>query len=89
MSKLASVQKIVSISPIEGADAIECVTVLGWQVVTKKGEYQNGELCCYVQIDTIVPELPKYDFLRERKYRVRTIKLRGQVSAATIFHVLI
>jgi hypothetical protein len=87
MSKLASIQKIVSISPIEGADAIECATILGWNIVVKKGEYKVGDLCCYIQIDTVMPEKEEYDFLRERKYRVRTIKLRGQISQGLIVPV--
>lgn len=82
--KLASVQKILKLTPIDGADMIETATVLGWEVVVKKGEYQVGDLCSYIQIDTVVPELPKYDFLRERKYRVRTIKLRKQISQGLI-----
>jgi hypothetical protein len=82
--KLASIQKIVNLSPIEGADLIEKATVLGWEVVVKKGEYQVGELCSYIQIDTIVPELPEYEFLRERKFRVRTIRLRKQISQGLI-----
>lgn len=82
--KLASVQRIVNLSPIEGADLIEKATVLGWEVVVKKGEYKIGELCSYIQIDTVVPELPEYEFLRERKFRVRTIKLRKQISQGLI-----
>jgi hypothetical protein len=81
---LASVQRVVKISPIEGADAIETATVLGWEVVIKKGEYKVGDLCCYIQIDTVVPEKPEYEFLRERKFRVRTIKLRKQISQGLI-----
>lgn len=83
-TKLASVQKVVKLTPIEGADLIETATVLGWEVVVKKGEYQVGDLCSYIQIDTVVPELPEYDFLRERKYRVKTIKLRKQISQGLI-----
>lgn len=84
MSKLASIQKIVSVSSIEGADMIELATVLGWQVVVKKNEYKVGDLCCYIQIDTVVPDKPEFEFLRERKFRVRTIKLRGQISQGLI-----
>ena len=78
--KLASVQKVLKLTPIDGADLIETATVLGWEIVVKKNEYQIGELCSYIQIDTIVPELPEYEFLRSRKFRVRTIKLRKQLS---------
>jgi len=81
---LASAQKILQLTPIEGADLIETATVLGWQIVVKKGEYKIGDLCCYIQIDTVVPELPEYEFLRERKFRVRTIRLRKQLSQGLI-----
>jgi RNA ligase (TIGR02306 family) len=81
---LASVQKIVDIQPIEGADAIEKVQVLGWWVVTKKGEYKVGDLCSYIQIDTIVPEKEEFEFLRKSNFRVKTIKLRQQISQGLI-----
>lgn len=84
MEKLASVQKVLKLTPIEGADMIETATVLGWEIVVKKGEYSEGDLCCYIQIDTVVPELPEYEFLRERKFRVRTIKLRKQISQGLV-----
>lgn len=84
MTKLASVQKIVNIEPIEGADKIEVATILGWEIVIKKDEYKIGDNVSYICIDTIVPELPEYEFLRERKFRVRTIKLRGKISQGLI-----
>ena len=39
MRKLASIQKVVGTTPIEGADNIELVFVLGWQTVGLKGEF--------------------------------------------------
>ena len=84
MSHLASVQVIVDLQPIPNADKIEVATVLGWEIVVKKGEHKIGDLCAYVQIDTVVPEKPEYEFLRERKFRVRTIKLRNQISQGLI-----
>jgi hypothetical protein len=82
--KLASAERIVAISPIEGADVIEKATVLGWDVVVKKGEFKVGDLVAYIQIDTIVPEKPEFEFLRQRDFRVRTIKLRKQISQGLI-----
>ncbi len=37
MRKLASIQKIKALQPIEGADMIEKAAVLGWQLVVKNG----------------------------------------------------
>jgi hypothetical protein len=78
--KLASIQVVESISQIDGADKIELARVLGWQCVVKRGEFRPGDLCTYVEIDSQMPEKPEYEFLRSRKFRVRTIKLRGVFS---------
>ena len=82
--KLAHVEVIESLLPIEGADKIEVAKVLGWECVVKKGEFKVGEKVIYVEVDSVMPELPEYDFLKDRKYRVRTIKLRGQVSQGLV-----
>ncbi len=91
--KLASIQKIVDISEIPGADAIELEVDLGWHVVTKKGEFKIGDYCVYFEIDSLLPMRKEFDFLAVRGtkktlvdeklvegYRLKTIKLRGQVS---------
>lgn len=80
MRELAYIQTIKSLSPIPGADAIEKAEVLGWELVVKKNEFKVGDPCVYIEIDSIVPEKPCFEFLRPRKFRVRTIKLRGQTS---------
>ena len=92
--KLASVRRITDIQPIPNADAIEVVVVGGWKVVTKKGEFNVGDLCVYCEIDSFLPILPQYEFLRKSSYkklstgeegfRLRTIKLRGQVSQGLV-----
>jgi len=87
MRQLATIQKIISIRPIEGADKIEVAQVLGWEVVVKKGEFNVGDLVCYMETDSIVPQIPMFEFLEERKYRVRIIKLRGQISQGLIIPI--
>jgi hypothetical protein len=82
--KLASVEKVLKLDPIEGADMIEKATVLGWGIVVKKGEFQVGDYVSYIQIDTVVPEQEQFEFLRPRNFRVRTIKLRGQISQGLV-----
>ncbi|MBC8044285.1 MAG: RNA ligase (ATP) [Rhizobacter sp.] len=83
--KLASVQRIKSLEPIEGADAIEKATVLGWQLVVKKGEFQAGDLCVYCEIDSLMPDKPPFEFLKPRAMRIRTVRLRGQISQGICF----
>jgi len=84
MNNLASAQRIIRIDPIDGADFIVKATVLGWEIVIKKGEFAVGDLVAYIQIDTVVPETEQFEFLRERQFRVRTIKLRKQISQGLV-----
>lgn len=84
--KLASIQKIVKLEPITGADLIEKATVLGWElVVAKKDNFKVGDFCVYCEIDSILPDKSEFEFLRERKFRIKTIKLKGQVSQGICF----
>jgi RNA ligase (TIGR02306 family) len=89
MRKLASIRRIADIQPIAGADAIEVAVVDGWKVVIKKGEFAAGDSAIYLEIDSWVPhELAPFlsKGQEPRVYngvkgeRLRTIKLRGQVS---------
>ena len=84
MRKLASIQKIISLTPIPNADRIELARVLGWKCVVKKGEFKVGDKCVYIEIDSIPPsDNPVFDFLKHsngKMDRVKTIKLRGQIS---------
>ncbi len=86
MRKLASIQKIKKIESIKDADSIEMATVLGWQLVVKKGEFKEGDLCVYCEIDSLMPEdRQEFAFLQSRKMRIKTIKLRGQISQGICF----
>lgn len=76
--KLATIDRITNIQPIENADFIEMVQVRNWQCVARKGEFQLGDLCVYAEIDSVFPDEPRWDFLKSK--RIRTIKLRGQIS---------
>ena len=87
MRKLASIQRIKYVKPIPDADSIETVGVLGWECVSKKGEFQPDDLCVYFEIDSLLPEIPEFEFLRKscwndtfKKFRLKTIKLRKQLS---------
>lgn len=83
MRKLASIQKIENLEPIEGADRILKATVLGWNLVVKKEEFKIGDKCVYFEIDSILDSTnPAYDHLKKdgKLKHLKTIKLRGQIS---------
>lgn len=85
--KLATIQVIESIAAIPNADKIVMCKILGWECVIKKDEFQIGDKVCYCEVDSVMPEKPEYEFLRERKFRIRTIKLRGQVSQGLVLPI--
>lgn len=91
MRKLASVQIVNEIRPIENADAIECVIILGWTVVAKKGEFKVGDKCVFFEIDSILPNEEKYSFLDYKEeyngYRLKTVRLRGQLSQGLVLPI--
>ena len=87
MRKLASIQSVAFVRPIPDADSIETVGVLGWECVSKKGEFKTGDRCVYFEIDSLLPEVPVFEFLRKscfrqdlKKFRLKTIRLRKQLS---------
>ena len=91
MRKLVTVRTISEVLPIEGADMIEVVKIDGWQCVAKKGEFSVGDSAAYFEIDSFLPAAdPRYAFMEGRGvqtngdgskgYRLRTIKLKGQLS---------
>jgi RNA ligase (TIGR02306 family) len=91
MRTLASIEQILAVEPIEGADAIEKVQVKGWWVVVKKDDhFQVGQPCVYFEIDSVLPETnPIFEFMAARHFRIRTIKLRGQISQGLVMPVSI
>ncbi len=87
--RLATIQRIKSINSIEGADRIQVATVLGWQVVVEKNKYEVNDLVVYCEVDSLLPERPEFEFLKDRNYRIKTVKLRGQISQGICFPVSI
>lgn len=90
MRKLASIQYVHDITPIDGADRIELAHVLGWQVVVNKGQFKVGDHAVYFEVDSFLPIEPRFEFLRKSSYkksdllgdgfRLKTAKLRGEIS---------
>lgn len=96
--KLVTIEEVVDIQPIGGADSIDRARVRDWWVVVKKGEFKVGDLVCYFEIDSFLPDKEEYAFLKKGStlkrmtvdneiktgIRLKTIKLRGQISQGLI-----
>jgi len=92
--KLASVRRISDIQEIPGADMIELAIVDGWKVVVAKNVgHKVNDLVVYCEIDSFLPIREEFEFLRKSSFkkmvdqegfRLRTVKLRGQVSQGLI-----
>jgi RNA ligase (TIGR02306 family) len=90
--KLASIQRVLEIVPIVGADAIEAARINGWTCVVKKGAFAVGDVGVFLEIDSIPPDTEAYRFLwtqkgaapaegtRPSNFRIRTRTLRGCLS---------
>ena len=72
---LAHIEKIAWVKPIEGADNIELIGVLGWVCIAKKGEFKPDDICTYFEIDSKLPETEWSEFLRSKHFKVKTMKL--------------
>ena len=87
---LASIQKVLDLVPIDGADAIELAVIQGWQCVVKKGEFAIADIGVFFEVDSFLPIDVRYEFLRKSSYReneyngegfrIKTIRLRGALS---------
>lgn len=89
MRKLVTIREISALTPIDGADFIELAQVDGWNCVVKKGEFKEGDRGMFFEIDSLIPvDDPRFAFMTSniREYdgirmaRIRTMKLRGQIS---------
>lgn len=87
---LASIRKIAEIFSIPNADKICAYRTDGWLIVDSVGKYNVGDLVVMCEIDSWVPTAiapfltkaghePK-EFEGVKGERLRTVKLRGQVS---------
>lgn len=90
MRKLVSIQKIVAIEPIDGADLIVKAQILGWDMIIKKGEFSVGDLCVFFEIDSFLKASdPRFAFLMKRStrmfngyegHKLRSVKMKGVLA---------
>ena len=85
MRTLASIKEIAALHPIEGKNRIELAIIDGWSVIVKKNEFQVGDKCVYCEIDSVLPEKPEFEFLRNKNFRIKTMKMGGVISQGICF----
>lgn len=91
--KMASIQEINGVYPIEGADKICQYGIQGWRVVDQVDKYQVGDLVVFAEVDSWIPtsiasflskgkEPREYNGIKGEK--LRTIRLRKALSQGLI-----
>ena len=93
--KLLRVVKIDDVVEHGNADSLEIAVVGGWQVCVKKDQFKAGDVAMYAEVDALLPlDHPEFAFLEGRSQytvdgknysRVKTIKLRKQLSQGILF----
>jgi RNA ligase (TIGR02306 family) len=85
--KIASIQRVKTVDNIlHPADGSETTLArisfenIAWQCVAKRGEFAPGDFAIYIEISTVVPEHPVFEFLRSKKFKVKTVRLCGVLS---------
>jgi RNA ligase (TIGR02306 family) len=98
MRKMARIVKIDNVIKHPNADALDICFIGGWQVVTKTGEFQAGQLAVFCEVDSWVPtEIAPFltraghgpkKFNGVKGERLKTIKLRGELSQGLLLPFL-
>ena len=71
--ELAYVVRINEVRDIEGVNN-QIAVVNGWTVFVKRDEFKAGDLAVYFEIDSKVPEIECFEFLRKYNFKVKTQK---------------
>ncbi len=83
---LATIRRIAAKTPITLAETnelaanIEQVTIEGWRLIAQKDEFQVGDLCVYLELDSLLPADAAWvqdhaTFMEQSKWRVKIKKL--------------
>ena len=78
--------EIASIDIHPNADRLSIARIGGWQVVVGKGSFEPKEWALYVPVDSVLPNsleerlFPPGSKITLKKGRIRSIKIRGQMS---------
>ena len=88
---LSTIQKIKTLSPIPGKDRVEKVDFesVGYTAICEKGLHKEGDLVLFTKYDSIVADIPMFDWMRDMKFRVKpksfTIKNEDDIVIGKIY----
>ena len=92
--KLVTLRKVSKLTSIPNADNISLATVDGWECVVKKNEFVVGDWGIYFEIDSMIPHKDWCNHLFKNQkdidrgfLRIKTIRLRGQISAGLMLPI--
>jgi RNA ligase (TIGR02306 family) len=86
--KLASIETIHSFTIHPNSEILVKAKVLGWNVVVKKGDFQEGESVIFIFPDVLVDKTnPQFSFMEQRKWKVWQAKFRGEPSAGLVMPI--
>lgn len=80
MSIQVSYRKIDNILPHTNADSLEIAIIGGWHCVVRKGEFAVGDHGVFFQEGSLLPDHPEFEFMRSKKFKIKTIKIRDEIS---------
>ena len=87
--ELAYLVRVEDITPMD-ADRLECAHIAGWKIVCGKGELHPGDVAVYFEIDSQLPDVEPFssmEFLRSKKFKIKSQKIRGVVSQGLLVPV--
>jgi RNA ligase (TIGR02306 family) len=94
MNTIATIGKVTSIQPIDGADFIVLAQVVcgkfgKWSGAVQKGQLSEGDLCEVYLQDCIVPNTERFSFMEKHKFIVKMARFKKVPSECLIMPLTI
>ena len=80
--KLASVQKITSLSPLDQKNLFQKATILGWNVIVDANKYAVGEKVIYFEADALLPAKKKWT----KGIKPKNLRIKSTKQYKEVFH---
>jgi RNA ligase (TIGR02306 family) len=76
--KIATIETIKSVRKHPNADSLDICSVLGFECITKIGQFKEGDVVAFLQPDSVLPPDKEWSaFYRSKSNRIKAIRLRS------------